>query len=327
MGMPRKAGLLFLAAGLVTGGCQANTTSERPGVEAREVGPSEPASFETRSGPKPEGHFYAVVGEETSSDSWLYELSLVPPDLRLLTGTNRVSAVGGCPDLVVVAAGQPEVGFSDHIQRLERGVLSPLDGLGSTEGSSPALHGDCRVAYTWVDRSTEANVKELRVWDPTAKEGKTLYRGEPGDGPLVSVAWGQDGELVVVRQGPDQAGQLPAGTPTGRPAALIIVQPDGTVTEIGMDGVPGVAAWGRDWIATGMNDRPSTVFVNPTTEARSTLEGWRPLAWSPTGDRLLVKDATERRTLGVVEASDLSSVRTVGRASGPVIDLDWLPAQ
>ena len=58
---------------------------------------------------------------------------------------------------------------------------------------------------------------EVLIWDPAKQAGKTLYRTQAGDGPLVSVAWGQSGDVAVVRQGPDQAGQRPAGTPAGRP--------------------------------------------------------------------------------------------------------------
>ncbi len=323
--MRRCATLVSVFLAVVVAGCQANPSGETPDTEATEAKPA-PVTFKAESGAKLDGRFYAIVGGETSSENRLFELRFSQPELRPLADVNRVSAVGACDGQVVVAAGQPEVGFSDHIQKLQEGKFLPLEGLGLTPGFSPAVGTDCRIAYTWVDRSSDALVDEVRIWDPATQAGKTLYRTRAGDGPLVSVAWGQSGEVAVVRQGPDQAGQLPAGTPAGRPPALVIVGPDGTTAEIGLDGNPGVVTWGKDWIAVA-DDRQGTLFINPATKLRSALQGWRPVAWSPAGDRLLVKDATERRALGLVEASDLSSVRTIGRSSGPIIDVDWLPAQ
>lgn len=317
--------LVFVLLGVAAGGCQANPSGDAPDNRATEVKPA-PASFEAESGAGLDGRFYAVVGGETSNDNRLFELRFSEPALRLLSEANRVSAVGACDRQVIVAAGQPEVGFSDHIQTLKEGRLLPLDGLGLTPGSTPAVGSDCRIAYTWVDRRSQPLVDEVRIWDPATRMGRTLYRTGAGDGPLVSVAWGDNGDVAVVRQGPDQAGALPAGTPPGRPPALVILRPDGTTAEIGLEGNPGVVTWGKDWIAVG-NDQQGTTFINRETNQRSILQGWRPVAWSPTGDRLLIKDATERRTLGLVEVPDLSSVKTLGRVSGPVIDVDWLPAQ
>jgi hypothetical protein len=59
---------------------------------------------------------------------------------------------------------------------------------------------------------------------------------------------------------------------------------------------------------------------------RSTLDGWLPLAWSPTGDKLLVRDATKGTTLAVVTTSDLTKTRNVGVSEvGTVWDAVWLP--
>ncbi|MGH9039922.1 MAG: hypothetical protein ACRDZ3_06790 [Acidimicrobiia bacterium] len=305
-------------------GCQADSSGGAPDTEAKPA-PTAPPRFESESGAELDGRFYAIVGGETSNDNRLFELRFSEADLRLLAEANRVSAVGACEGQLVVAAGQAEVGFGDHIQKLDGRRFQPLEGLGLTPGFSPAVGTDCRLAYTWVDRSSDALVDEVRVWDPATQAGKTLYRTRAGDGPLVSVAWSQSGELGVVRQGPDQAEEFPPGTPPGRPPALVVVGPDGTAEEIGLDGTPGVVTWGKAWIAVA--DDQGTLFIDPATAARSVLRGWRPVVWSPAGDRLLVKDAAERRTLGIVESSDLGMVKVVGRASAPVIDIDWLPAE
>lgn len=324
--MRRVTALAAASAVVVLGGCQASVTSGSPEAKPVEVKPPT-VTLTVEPGPKPEGRFYAIVGGETSNDNRLYELRFSPADLRLLTDATCVSSVGACDGGVVVAAGQPEVGFSDHIQLLRDSRLEPLESLGLVEGSGPAYSADCRIAYTWVDRSTEPLVEELRVWDPGRKTGHTLYRSRPGDGPLVSPDWGPNGEVAVVRLDPRHAGQLPPGTPPGSPAAVLVVRPDGSTREIPLDGDPGVLAWGKSWMAVMEEETQATVFTDPTSGARSILAGWRPVAWSPDGERLIVKDAATRKTLGVVEASDLSSVKEVARATGPVIDIDWLAMQ
>lgn len=321
----RRGQILVAAwAVMVLGGCQASVTNESPDELADKVRLA-PPTFKTGPGPKPEGRFYAVVGGETSNDNRLYELRFSPPSLRLLTEATRVSAVGACNDRVVVAAGQAAVGFSDHLQELRLEDLVPLEGLEPFAGQSPAVAPDCRVAYTWVDRSTEPPVEELRTWDPARKSGTTLYRGEPGDGPLVSPDWGPNGEVAVVRRDPEQAGQLPEGTAPGRAPAIVVVRPDGSTSEIDAGSDPSVFVWGRRWMAVMEEGQEATIFIDPATGERSVLQGWRPLAWSPEGDRLLVRDAATRTLLGLVDAVDPSSVRKLGEASRPVLDADWLP--
>lgn len=228
---------LALAASVVLtlGGCQATVTSESKEAVPLEV-TSGPATLTAEPGPKPEGRFYAIIGGDTSNDNRLYELRFSPPGLRLLTEVRRVSSVGACPNRVVVAAGQPEVGYSDHLQELRGDELGPLEGLGLQPGFNPELDQRCRVAYTWVDRDTESLDFELRVWDPGQKTGRTLYRSRPGDGQLVSPDWGPGGEVAVVRLDPKHAGQRPAGTPPGPPAAVIVVRPDGSSSEIELGG-------------------------------------------------------------------------------------------
>lgn len=314
---------IAVVAVLSLGGCQATLTSESREAVPLEVAAG-PATFTAEPGPKPEGRFYAIIGGDTSNDNRLYGLRFSPPGLRLLTETRRVSSVGACQNQVVVAAGQPEVGFSDHIQELRGDALTPLEGLGAEPGFSPELDWQCRVAYTWIDRDTEPPVEELRVWDPAGKEQNALYRSRPGDGQLVSPDWGPAGEVAVVRLDPKRGGQHPAGAPPGPPAAVIVVRPDGSSSEITLGGDPGVLTWGGKWLAV-MEETEGTIFIDPGSDSRPILQGWHPLTWSPDGDQLLVNDAATRRTLGVVDVSDLSTVKIVGRMSGPVFDVDWLP--
>lgn len=317
--MRRPIGAAVCAV-LVLSGCNASTSRETPEAVPPEVS-SGPATFTAEPGDKPKGRLYAIIGGENSNDNRLYEMRFEPPSLELLTETRRVSSVGACPDKVVVAAGQPEVGYSDHLQQLHDGSLGPIDSFGVAPGFAPELDAECRMAYTWVDRETDPLIDELRVWDPETRASKTLYRSQPGDAPLVTPDWGPQGQVAVVRRRPEEA--VASGTPTGRPAAIILVRSDGSVSEVPLNGNPGVLAWGEQWLAV-MDDPQGTVFVDAAGTRRTVLTGWYPLTWSPAGDQLLVHDAVTRRTLGVVDSSDLATVKPVGRVSGPVWDMDWI---
>ncbi len=312
-------------AGVALTGCNASMKSET----TKEAVPLEvtagTATFTAEAGDKPDGRFYAVIGGETSNDNRLYELTFTPPALRLLTETNRVSSVGACRDKVVVAAGQQEVGFSDHLQELRAGALHPLEGSGVQPGFTPDLDDDCRVAYTWVDRTAGSQDFELRVSPAENGSVKTLYRGQPGDGPLVNPQWGPDGEVAVVRQPSGQATE-PHDDSDDRPAAVIIVRPDGSTSEIATGGHILGVTWGRRWLAV-MDEREGTIFIDAKGGQRTVLPGWYPLTWSPDGDQLLLHDASTQRTLGIVDAADLNTVRPAGMVSGPVWDVDWLPAR
>jgi hypothetical protein len=306
-------------------GCNAATTSESPEAVPSEVS-SGPVTFSSEPGEKPEGRFFAVIGGETSNDNHLYELRFSPPSLQLLTETPRISSVGACRSKVVVAAGQQEVGFTDHLQELQGGALRPVDGLGAQPGFTPDLDPQCHVAYSWVDREADSQEFELRVWRTGERTAKTLYRGQRGDGPLVNPEWGPNGEVIVVRQALEPAVQSSPASHGGRPAALIIVRRDGSTSEIPVgEQVVGVT-WGKQGIAV-MDEQEGTVFFDSAGARRAVLSGWYPLTWSPDGEQLLVHDSGTRRTLGVVNAADLAAAKPVGKVSGPIWDVDWVPAE
>lgn len=89
----------------------------------------------------------------------------------------------------------------------------------------------------------------------------------------------------------------------------------------------GTLQWGASKsIAMSDEANGKTVFLDPDTGARSELAGWFPLAWSPNGQRLIVTDTVDRKTLGLVESGDLTKARVVGHAKNVAFfDLLWLP--
>lgn len=192
-------------------------------------------------------------------------LRFTPPSLQSLSETGRVSSVSACGGKVVVAAGQPEVWFSDHVEELRGGALVPLDGFGVQPGFTPELDDRCRLAYTWVDREADSDQFELRVLEAGGTAAKTVYRSQRGDGPLVNPDWGPGGKVAVVRQAAVPA--VNQQGPTGRPPAVILVAPDGSHSEVAGEGNVVGLAWGKQWLAV-MEDPEGTIFVDSTTRRR-----------------------------------------------------------
>jgi len=306
----RSLAALLVAAALALPAC--TSSPKRESSPPLSVHPSDLVAVE---GPAPVGRFYAKVGPDSLASD-LYEVTL-PSHFQRLTNGARVSTVGGCATKVVVAAAQREFGYLDTLQELRDGKLVPLDKLGPEHGFDPDLNPDCRLLFdetTGSEPNTVGTVKRL--------ESATGAVTDVASGPTVAgAAWGPDGQVLVLRR-----------EPTG--PKLDVIRPNGTKQELDPK-VPDVGntPWSKSgWIAMAVFATPhqpptSTLFLNPTTGQRSTLDGWLPLAWSPAGDQLLVRDASKGTTLAVVEATNLTRTRNVGVSdAGTVWDAVWLPA-
>jgi hypothetical protein len=295
-------------AGLALSGCAGRTTQE--------TGPTrnlKPRDLVAVEGPAPAGRFYVKAGEnELASD--LYEVLFPSSRFDRLTTNARVSTLDGCRERIIVAAAQKEVGFTDHLQELRNNELMPVEGLGLEPGSDPHAAADCRILFTRLAPGGHGS-KEVRLWDPASGSSSTVTAGAT----IVGAAWGPGGRIVVLHREPDGP-------------ELVVKQPDGNQTKI----TPGVAdvgnvQWGQaGWMAMGVRqpEQPptATLFINPSSGERSTLDGWLPLAWSPDGQQLLVTDAPKGTTLALVELPNLAKTRNVGVSEvGTVWDAVWLP--
>lgn len=274
-------------------------------------------TVDARSGMALEGRIFVVAGEQSGAAD-LYEMQTGPLRLTRLTTVGRVSAVGGCNELLVTAAAQPDVGLIDTIQAFRDGRLQPVDGLGSPKGFVPALDADCRLAFTDVDRTTPDLTNRLHLWDPKGRTGSVLERGPD----LGGLDWGPDGRLAVVANQGGSPGQPTVST------GVVVISPDGSKQTIPAPAPDlGGLAWGPSaTMALVRINAKATLFFNPDTGARSELAGWFPLAWSPDGQQLLVTDSADHREVGMVTASDLATVRPVGNAELGVFSAVWLPA-
>lgn len=264
------------------------------------------------------GRVFALAGERSVAAD-LYELQFAPLRLTRLTDVGRVSALGGCETMLVVAAAQIEVGLTDTIQAVQNGRFAPIDGLGTPKGFAPALNrGDCRLSFTDVDRSTPDLTNRLYVWDPKSQT-KTMLEEAPY---LAGRDWGPGGRLAVVLN----RGGSP-GVPIVSTDMIIFGPNDSKKTMPAPAPDLGALHWGSSpSMAFVRVDAKATLFFNPDTGARSELAGWWPLGWSPDGQQLLLTDANHQRELGVVAASDFATVRRVGTAPVGVYGSVWLPS-
>ncbi|MGH9043095.1 MAG: hypothetical protein ACRDZ3_23025 [Acidimicrobiia bacterium] len=307
-----RRAVVFLVAGLLTGTAFAQSTQEPP--EAKVVRPKDLVAVQ---GPAPVGRFFVKAGAD-SLNSDLYQMTFSPPGFDRLTTDARVTTVGACPDKVVVAAAQREVGYADRLQELAGDKLVPVETLGLEAGSDPDLAEDCRILYSRLAPGAGSELaQEIRLWDPAKGAASTVTSGATVRG----AGWGPGGEIAVLKR-------EPAGP------RLQIIKPDGTSTEIDPQVADvGNTPWGKSgWMALAVFSQPGqpptgTLFLNPATGERSPLDGWLPLAWSPDGTQLLVAEAKDGTTLAVVELADLTRTRNVGVSTvGTVWDAVWLPA-
>jgi hypothetical protein len=303
--------MLLTVVALPISGCSASPSREE--AKPKVVRPGDMVAVQ---GPAPTGRFFIKAGAE-SLDSDLYEVTFAPVGYERITTDARVTTVGGCAERVVVAAAQKKVGYVDTLQELRDGVLEPVDKLGLEIGSDPDLFGDCRILFSKTTGNEPNTTGEIKLFDAVTGATSTVTSGPTVEG----ASWGPHGEVLVLRR-----------EPTG--PKLDVIRPDGSRTDLDPK-VPDVGntPWGKGgWIAMAVFNQAgqpptATLFLNPSTGQRSSLEGWLPLDWSPVGDQLLVRDTKKGTTLAVVETADLTKARAVGVSeAGTVWDAVWLPA-
>jgi hypothetical protein len=277
--------------------------------------------------PGPPGRFLSKAGEN-SLDAGLYELTFGPPRLEALTSVRRVTSIGACPTAVVVAAAQPEVGYDDHLQSFRQGRFGPVEGLGTPRAFYPVLAPDCRVLYVEPPLQ-EDDPDHLHIWDPAAKKDTVVATAAEFGG----TSWGPGGAIAFVERSRTRPGVESVDR------AVVILTAKGQRRELPPPATDtGYLLWGAtNWMAFGHHD--VTILLQPDTGERHELAGWVPLAWSPDGKQLLVAEPRRpapkgvpfstvvgSRKLGLVDISDLGTVKPLGEAPMPVLETVWLPA-
>ena len=300
-----------VAGALGLTGCSRNGPSKESSATASTTTTAAAAAI-----PGPPGRFLSLVGEN-SLNAGLYELTFGPPHLQELTPVRRVTTIGACPTAVVVAAAQPEVGYDDHLQSFRQGRFGPVEGLGTPHAFYPVLGADCRVLYDEPPLRDDAPYR-LHVWDPGTKKD-TVVATAPEYG---GTSWGPGGAIAFVERSRTSQGVQPVDR------ALVILTAKGQRRELRPPTTDTrYLLWGAtNWMAFTRHALDVTILLQPDSGERHELTGWVPRAWSPDGKQLLVAEAGSNRKLGLVDLTDLGTVKPLGEAPMPVLDTVWLPA-
>jgi hypothetical protein len=308
VGRVRRALVTAAAITLLLGGCSKPSRD----IATKDAHLSDMVAIE---GPAPVGRFFVKAGEN-DLDADLFELRFSPPGQDRITTKARVTTLDGCKDKVVVSAAQKEVGLTDHIQELRGRDLAPIDKLGAQVGSDPHVAPDCRILFIRLAEAKPELINEIVMFDPAKGTTTSVAKAST----VAGASWGPNGEILLLKR--EAAGPV-----------FVIMKPDGRQTTIKPEQPDiGNVQWGKGgWIAAAVLEPQGratrTLFVNPTTGAKSVLNDWLPLSWSPDGQQLLVADAKNGTTLAVVELPDLTRTRNVGVSEvGTVWDAVWLPA-
>lgn len=305
-------GSRYLAVALFLGvlglsACTANTSDDV--ITAR---PPDPAL---------KGRFFASAGESESLSD-LYEVQFTPLRLYKRTTTGRVFGMGGCATDLIVTVADKSVGFRDELRSFSDDKFLPVEGLTDPSGALPAVAPDCRMLFLRLDKANDPPTDRLLVFDPQTRQTTELRTAAFAENKALGVpVWGPGGEVAVFE------GTVPKSGVPAVATGIVVISPDGSERTIDPP-VPdfGTLAWApSQWMAIS-NPGKGTVFLNPGTGEKQELPGWLPLTWSPDGMRLLVAEAKQRKTIGLVELSGLTAVRELGTTSEMgVFDVVWLP--
>jgi hypothetical protein len=271
--------------------------------------------------PALKGRFFASAGEGESTRD-VYEMQFNPLRLYRRSATGRAFTMGGCATDLIVTVADKSVGYRDELRSFSDDKFLPIEGLTDPSGALPAVATDCRLLFNRLDKSSDPPTNRLLVFDPASRTTTELRTAAFADNKTLGVpVWGPAGQVAVFEGTMAKPG-LP-GVATG----IAVISPDGSARTLDPP-VPdfGTLAWApSQWMAIANLDK-GTVFLNPGTGEKQELPGWLPLTWSPDGMRLLVADAKQRKTIGLVELPELSSVRKLGTTSEmAVFDVVWLP--
>jgi hypothetical protein len=276
----------------------------------------------TPTDPALSGRFFSTAGE-SSANADLYDGRFASGHLLLyrLTTTHRVGGIGGCDSKLTVTNADQTVGLTDTVQNFDAGTFSPIAGLSDPKGSVLAVGPDCRLIFARPDRSTDPPTDHLILFDPSHGTSREVYT--PGAGKVLGAGdWGPGGKIAIIE----------GTTPTeGHPTVvtgIVVIGADGSKRTIASPiSALGTLQWGLSkWIALSDEANGRTVFLDVDSGAHSELAGWFPLAWSPDGQHLMVTDPATRRTLGLVDVTNLASARVVGHTRHiGFYDFVWLP--
>lgn len=218
----------------------------------------------------------------------LYGIRFDPLSAVQITHGKNVSTVDATATRVVVAAAD---GTVDQLALVgSDGTLAEIPGVGRPFAYNPTFVDAHTLMFDDVLVPKE-NVQVNRTvqWDETAKAKKVLFQT---DDNLIGSTPGPGGQVAVIRTAAD-----------GR-KSVVIRAASGETRAVAVDGDVGRIDWGPRYIAIALNNTkvqpggdPSiaTILLDPDNGKQLQLGGSQPVAWTPDGTKLLVRQTGDAK--------------------------------
>jgi hypothetical protein len=258
-----------------------------------------------------------VVGSATNDPlhADLYGIRFDPLSAVQITHGKNISTVDATASRVVVAAADGKV---DQLALVGAdGALSELSGMGRPFAYNPTFVDDHTVMFDDVLVPREdVEVSRTVQWDEATKAKKILFQTTDN---LIGSTPGPDGQVAVIRT-----------RKNGR-QSVVVRAASGETKEVPIAGDIGRLDWGPRYIAIGLNDGdmkagkdPSiaTILLDPAAGKQLQLGGSQPVAWTPDGTKLLVRqtgDAVNSQLAFFDPAKPDEPLQRLGGITGLVI--------
>lgn len=265
----------------------------------------------------PLSSFDVVVVASATNDPLhadLYGIRFDPLSAVQITHGKNVSAADATASRVVVAAADGDV---DQLAFVGAdGELSEIPGIGRPFAYNPTFVDSHTLMFDDVLVPKEnLQVNRTVQWDETAKAKKVLF--ETADS-LIGSTPGPAGQVAAIRTGKN-----------GR-ESVVVRAASGETKEVPIDGDIGRLDWGPRYIAVALNNAqanpggdPSiaTILVDPVAGKQLQLGASQPIAWTPDGTKLLVRQTGDAKNsqLAFFDPAKPDDLQRLGGITGLVI--------
>jgi hypothetical protein len=267
-------------------------------------------------GPPPLSSFDLVVVASETNDPLaadLYGIRFDPLSAVRITHDKKVSTVDATASRVVVAAADGRV---DQLALVGAdGELEPIPGLGRPFAYNPSfVDGRTLMFDDVLIPEEDVEVNRTMVWDETAQAKSVLFQTRD---TLIGSTPGPDGQVALIRT--RQKGE-----------SILIRAASGATKEIPVEGDIGRLDWGPRYIAVGLNNTersqeadPSAalILVDPVEGRQLQLGASQPIAWTPDGTKLLVRQTGDpaQSQLAFFDPAAPEGLQRLGGIQGLVI--------
>lgn len=188
-----------------------------------------------------------------------------------------------------------------------KATLRPVPGLGRPFAYTPSLLAGGTVLFRDFVEREDKTVYRYRIWNPAKDNTLTLFTSTK---PLFGLNAGPNGSVAMLLDN------------TATDAAIVTRDASGKQRTFPIGGDGSFMTWGRTYIAATLNAPDSQfgskptglVLLDPATGKQTSVPGWQPIAWTPDGAKLLVRDTSDplNSTLALLDPSQPDAARPIG---------------